>query len=913
MPPAIAPVSAIVAENGLRHRSKARGLLNASNLPALQNLIKRDPVSYEDDFRAQWNHYDSLRQIYAGVAGIDAGMMAAASGVDGVTAAGTRGLNKEQEDKFIALLSFVTQLAPSFPDITRPLFQQLSVLLLEHHTTIGKDVRSACVRSLVLMRNRDVISSEQLLKTLFPLLLASPSSALRTLLQRTITTDLRNANAKSKNHSLNRVVQGLLFGVVEVGMPGHGQDASLARVGYAKRELGSKSGGEALWAVRLAADLWSKRIWNDEKTVALLALACLHPHPRVQSSAVRFFLGDLHSSEAGEESGSDSDSEGGGEIPDISSLKHKRKINKKTRSNDKKVRAAAALAKKRRKALEDKRMEKEGQEGESNVAALHLLHDPQGFGEKLFEELRRGDKRLMLEHKVRIMQLLARVMSCHRACVLGFYSYVVKYMMPHQVHITLILVSVAQSVHSQTPPSVLMPLIRKLAHNFVHPGVGSEVVAAGINTIREICARQIWALGSEEADYEDGDGDSKPSAVGAVDTSVHIKTRVDDGRDLLEDLISYRKSKDKGVAAASRGLLLLYRKENPSLLPRKERGKDGAMKAGDGDHTVRAFGETSDATQGIAGLDLLAKHLEEADSEAEEERDRQAWDGWSEDSDDDSDASSGGWINVSSEGEDINVSDSDDEPSRKKAKGEEEEAGTKKTQLERVRERRQAKQESRRKARLGITEDEKDKESDADGDENAEGESVKAPVDETTNAEAVKAIEQLATTRILTPADFALLNRLRLEAAQSALQSTKAGSKAQLALKREIAQLEARRKRNDADNSAMAGMTGSLGGSSGSGIVNEVDILGLRKRKMDYEERMASIEKGREGREAFGSKKGKKNKEKPSSSSNADKKKSKPFMMVARSWSVRDKKNASLAQKSRRLKAAKEKQKKQYK
>lgn len=106
MAPSIAPVSAVVTENGLRHRSKARGLLNASNLPALQNLIKRDPPSYTEEFRSQWNHYESLRRIYAGISGID-GNMGMAEG--NATDIGRRAVSKEQEDKFVALLAFVTQ------------------------------------------------------------------------------------------------------------------------------------------------------------------------------------------------------------------------------------------------------------------------------------------------------------------------------------------------------------------------------------------------------------------------------------------------------------------------------------------------------------------------------------------------------------------------------------------------------------------------------------------------------------------------------------------------------------------------------------------------------------------------------------------------------------------------------------
>lgn len=41
--------------------------------------------------------------------------------------------------------------------------------------------------------------------------------------------------------------------------------------------------------------------------------------------------------------------------------------------------------------------------------------------------------------------------------------------------------------------------------------------------------------------------------------------------DLLGDLIEYRKSKDKAVTSAARGLLKLYREVNPNMLKRRER------------------------------------------------------------------------------------------------------------------------------------------------------------------------------------------------------------------------------------------------------------------------------------------------------------------------------------------------------
>jgi protein SDA1 len=70
------------------------------------------------------------------------------------------------------------------------------------------------------------------------------------------------------------------------------------------------------------------------------------------------------------------------------------------------------------------------------------------------------------------MQLLSRVMGTHKLCILGFYTYVLKYLTHHQLRVTIILVSLAQSVHDLTPPDALTPVVRKLAQEFVHPGVG---------------------------------------------------------------------------------------------------------------------------------------------------------------------------------------------------------------------------------------------------------------------------------------------------------------------------------------------------------------------------------------------------------------------------------------------------------
>ncbi|ESK96514.1 sda1 family protein [Moniliophthora roreri MCA 2997] len=736
-----------------------RGILLTANLPQLQNLIKRDPAGYKEEFLQQWNHYNSIRQIFH--------------------------LNPEEHAaQFRELVAFIAQVATCYPKETCEFPSHISSILLESYGSLYPDTRKALIQTLVLLRNKGVTTSIDLLKCLFPLLPRTTSPALRSLIRKTILTDIRTANMKSKNHKLNRSIQVMMFGMVERGL----EDQNFGDKGKAK-ELASDNkatGGDAMWAVILTKELWRKGIWNDAKPVSIVALGCLHPTVKVQSASMHFFLGN-----ADDQEHSDDEEE---EV-DVKALHHRREINKKTRSGDKKLQKKLNTAKKK----------KHSSKGSSNpnFPALQLLNDPQTFAEKLFDILSRYDKRFSLDHRILMMQLVSRVMGAHKLCVLSFYTYILKYLTYHQLRVPAILVSLAQSVHDLTPPDALTPVIRKLANEFIHPGVASEVIAAGLNAIREVCRRQPWAM--EE--------------------------------DLLGDLVEYRKSKDKAVTAAARGLLQLYREVNPGMLKRRERGKDAAMGVASGSHQPLPFGHSADAAVDIEGLSLLEDHLQklrEEDGEMNEEDDEAAWNGWDVESDssEDSDESEG-WINVESSDEEFfDVSDSEDEAEKGKEQPE----------------------ESAKEA----------------------------------------AVSALATTKILTPADFALLNDLRIQAASRAVDAG-GGTRA----KRKLAALEANKSHHE-DQSASA-------------FISEEDILGPRKKaKADYEERMASIQKGREGREKFGSRKGKKTKEAPSSSTNREKAKNKPIMMILSSGAVRGKKKASLREKQQKLRAHIERGKKAH-
>jgi len=748
-----------------------RGVLLTSNLPQLQNLIKRDPAAYKEEFLQQWNHYDSIRQIFQ--------------------------INPdEQAQHFRELVSFISQVAQCYPKETKDFPSHLSTLLLDNYGTLMPDTRKTLVQNLVMLRNKDVITSIELLKSLFPLLSRTTSSNLRAFIRKTILSDIRTANLRTKNHKLNRAVQAMLFTMVERGMDAEviGDKGKLRSAGPTSDKT-ANNGEEAMWAVILTKELWRKRIWTDAKPVSIVALGCFHPVMKVQSASIHFFLGSDDEKE-------DSDDEED-EAPDVRALHHRREVNKKRRGDDKKLQKQLNAAKKKKY--------NKNASTTPNFPALQLLNDPQTFAEKLYDNLSRYDKRFSLEHKILIMQLLSRVMGAHKLCVLSFYTYIVKYLAYHQLRVPSILVALAQSVHDLTPPDALTPVVQKIAAEFVHPGVGSEVIAAGINSIREVCRRQPWTM-------ED---------------------------DLLGDLVEYRRSRDKAVTAAARGLLQLYREVNPGMLKRRERGKDASIGMSKGGQPL-PFGHSADAAVDIEGLMLLEDHLQklreedmgDADNDGEDDE-AAAWEGWDVETDSDSESESEGWIDVDSEGDDnVEVSDSEDE------------------------------RESAPKP-PGETEPE---------------------IDTNPNR-----ISTLATTKILTPADFALLNDLRIQAATKAIESG-GGSRA----KRKLATLEANKKAMQA-------------GPSDGTFISENDILGPRKKaKADYAERIASIEKGREGREKYGSLKGKKNKESPSSSTNREKARNKPIMMILSSGAVRGKKKASLREKQQKLRAHIERAKKSY-
>ncbi|CAG8502246.1 4766_t:CDS:10 [Ambispora leptoticha] len=359
----------------------------------------------------------------------------------------------------------------------------------------------------------------------------------------------------------------------------------------------------------------------------------------------------------------------------------------------------------------------------------------------------------------------------------------------------------------QRDVTMVLVVLAQASHELVPPDTLEPVLKAIANNfVSDHCASEVITVGLNAIREI---CQRQPLAIDAT---------------LLQDLTEYKSSKEKSVMMAARSLIGLYREVNPEMLKRKDRGKEISMNIKE--FKPLQYGEVRSVDH-IAGIELLEEYKERNQQEGDAVQDE-----WEIASSTENSSSDGEWIDVSSDDNDIVITD--------------------------------------------ISSDSSNSSDDEDDDEAApEGEKIHATQNEEATSENSKdtleiekpKLSNLATTRLLTPADFARLEKLRLE--QEAAQMVEGSNK--------------KRKRDTSISTTQ----------EQDNVINVNQITGPRKKaKQDYEERLESIKAGREGREKYGSSKGKK-KQEGASKTNKEKAKNKAFMMVVHKKNVLCKKKPS--------------------
>mmetsp|Transcript_30900 Transcript_30900/g.49583 ORF Transcript_30900/g.49583 Transcript_30900/m.49583 type:complete len:758 (+) Transcript_30900:333-2606(+) len=513
------------------------------SLPVLQNKIKRTPTSYVAEFRQQLRSFDAQLSIFE--------------------------LSPPKDSKeFGRLVTFLSHVAHLYPKDSSHFAESVLHLLDKSYEAMDGDLRKTLFQALVLLRNRGELDGITLLTLCFNLFRCKDKT-LRELLYSYIITDIRNVNKKATNMKLNKSIQNVVFGMLE-------DPSSIA----AKKSL------------HVMVDLYKRRVWVDARTVNVIGDACLSKQPKNVAIALQFFLGIDEKIDALEDEEEDETLE---ESLEASTGKKRSQLERAAKASarnfSKKTRARKRRQEKDEKALKKFRQTKQNSEGKRHSAprypAIELLNDPQGFSEKLFKKLRSSNEHF--EVRLMMMNLISRVIGHHKLLVLPFYSFLQKYLQPHQRHVTNILAYLIQSSHDLVPAEDLEPIMKHIANNFVSDRSGPEVMAVGLNSVRELV------------------------------TKVPLLTNGEGMDDLIQDLVQYKKYKrDKSVVIAARSLLNLLREINPAALARRDRGKFH-----NATEKLLEYGQTKVA-EGVDGAELLQYLEEEAkvlggDDEDEEE------------------------------------------------------------------------------------------------------------------------------------------------------------------------------------------------------------------------------------------------------------------------------------------------------
>lgn len=810
--------------------------VSGADLLTLQGNIKRDPLGYSDEFQLQWRHYKACLQLF---------------------------LLKPSQDgsEFGDLANFIAQVSSSYPKFAEDFAKDLMELLDKHHAVLEPALRQTLVKALILLRNRQQLSPTVLLPLLFRLFRVQ-DKALRQLVFRHVTADIKNSNKRGRNERLNRAVQNFMYSVIQ-----------------------DEHEGAAKKGLAVLTEMWRRHVWRDAKTVNVIAAAALHKSSRIMLAALKFFLGQ-DAAEAEKGDGSDSEDEErpavqGPSKEDVYSAYHKGTNSSKKKKQKKLKRVQAAVKRAERK--------QEGARHES-FAALQLLHDPQGWAEKLFRRLQGGRERF--EARIALVNVVSRAVGVHKLLLLNFYPFLQKYINPSQRDVTVILAALVQACHELVPPETLAPVLRQLVDQFVHDRARPEVMTIGIKSVREICTRCPLVMTPE----------------------------------LLQDLTAYKKFRNKEVSSAARSLIGLFRELAPGMLEKRDRGRGADLAAG-----MRQYGAAQIATR-VEGAELLERALREgrfdsdgeliSESEGEDEEGSDEEGGGSEGAEEGKEAGegqelAGGLSDGDEDGEEGSGSDSEGWSTDEEGGEEDEEqegSGSDEEEAVELGSDDEDEEEGGNGSEGEGEEEEEEAASSSGEDDEEEGEGqqrvqrrgkrgaaaaaeaeAKRPKKAPQEGSIAQLKKQLAAAkggeggaaeggddvplewgRILTEEDFEKIRQLKHRRLvdnamqKHGLKSASKRQRARAAAEEEAEELLALKER-------LAVMHEER--------LNPDDLLGRHKYRKDKEERMKSVLEGREGRE-FGAKSGLK-KKKTGGLSNREKDKRKRLPMAARSGQVK--------------------------
>jgi len=530
-------------------------------LSQLQNLCKRDPSSYQSDYDAQVRRLESELSIQALQPSKEpsTSLSELIQFVAAVSSSSYKGL---ESDKVANLLMTTLVGEDSLTSTAFDGSSTSSIPALYLH----KEVRKSCVSALILMRNKGALPPLKLLHLFFTLMSAVPDKALREVLYRHMVNDVKNINKKGKrDESVNRSVQSFLHKVVNASQS-------------------DDEGVASKFATDLTCELYRRKVWTDERSVAIVASAVASSNQTVMSRSIRFFLN------IEEKMAQDAKREQDDEWQEKSVIDY-HLHSRKTASRQRHVKRQLKIRQKAKSKLEQRSddwmdvnpNDDAGVEASKKLfPAIELLRDPQGLAESVFKRLRS----CQYKYEIRLLMLnfVTRLVGNHGLVLLPVYPFLQKYMGGHQRNVTAVLAYAVQACHEEIPPEDIFGMLKTIAYNFITERCSEEQMAVGINAARAICCRVPSVLVSDDM-----------NSASSIDIEAFTR-----------DIAAYGNHRDRSVSIAGKSWTNLIREVHPSLLQGKHRGVQGSALHRAGVMPLK-FGEKRVAT-GVEGAELLVEY-----------------------------------------------------------------------------------------------------------------------------------------------------------------------------------------------------------------------------------------------------------------------------------------------------------------
>ena len=404
-------------------------------LPQYQDRVKRDKESYKEEFLKILKKFEEQFNIFL--------------------------FNPSRKIKgFKELLMFFAHLSHLFKEETAFIPKGLCKIISENYLTIPHEVRLTIVDSLSIMCKSGILSLLEVIPLFFNLMRCQ-DKILRKRLTDYIISSLTKVNEKHKNVNINKNIQNFCEKLLE----------------DSNKKLARKT-------LNIIVNLYQKKIWNDSRTINMLANITVNAKDiKISSAGCKFFL-----SEYDTEQGDSSDEE------DLEELKNKYKLLGKGYSQ--KTKKRKAKLKQLMKSIERKEERNKKIKTNTNFLPIDQLNDPYTFAEKLFH-LMSSFQSGNFSHKLIILRLLGRILGRHRLIINNFFNSMIPLIKAEQKDLNIILASIIEATHDQIPPIELESLIKKLFDFFISDVLPPQQITLGLHTLYGIMERCPYCINEE--------------------------------------------------------------------------------------------------------------------------------------------------------------------------------------------------------------------------------------------------------------------------------------------------------------------------------------------------------------------------------------------------------------------------------